>query len=115
MHADGTISHLGRADDLINAGGFRVDPVEVETALLEHPGVAEAAAVERPTGSGASIIAAFWVAVPGAPPPGDDALAAHCAQRLARYKQPRAFHRVDALPHGPTGKLLRRQLRDAPP
>jgi 4-hydroxybenzoate-CoA ligase len=115
MHADGTISHLGRADDLINAGGFRVDPVEVETALLDHPGVAEAAAVERPTGSGASIIAAFWVAVPGARPPDDDALAAHCAQRLARYKQPRTFHRVEALPHGPTGKLLRRQLRDAPP
>jgi 4-hydroxybenzoate-CoA ligase len=112
MHEDGTISHLGRADDLINAGGFRVDPVEVETALLEHPGVAEAAAVERPTGSGASIIAAFWVAAPGPAAPDAAGLAAHCAARLARYKQPRAFHRVDALPHGPTGKLLRRQLRE---
>ena len=112
MHPDGTISHLGRADDLINAGGFRVDPVEVEAAILEHPGVAEAAAVERPTGSGASIIAAFWVAAPGEAPPDEAALAAHCAARLARYKQPRAFHRVEALPHGPTGKLLRRQLRE---
>jgi acyl-coenzyme A synthetase/AMP-(fatty) acid ligase len=113
MHDDGTITHLGRADDLMNAGGFRVDPVEVETALLEHPGVAEAAAVERSVKDGASVIAAFFVAAGGAEIE-EAELAAHCAARLARYKQPRIFRRVEALPHGPTGKLLRRQLRDAP-
>jgi 4-hydroxybenzoate-CoA ligase len=107
MHADGTIAHLGRADDLMNAGGFRVDPVEVEAALLEHPAVTEAAAVAREVKEGVALIAAFYV---GAELP-EDELAAHCAARLARYKCPRSFHRVEALPHGPTGKLLRRELR----
>jgi acyl-coenzyme A synthetase/AMP-(fatty) acid ligase len=113
MHEDGTITHLGRSDDLMNAGGFRVDPVEVEAALLEHPLVVEAAAVERAVKADARVIVAFYVAQPGGEI--DEAgLAAHCAARLARYKQPRIFRRVAALPHGPTGKLLRRQLRDLP-
>lgn len=111
LHGDGTISHLGRADDLMNAGGFRVDPAEVEAALLEHPAIAEAAAVERPVREGVSVIAVAWVAAPGAGASEAD-LAAHCAERLARYKQPRLFRQVESLPHGPTGKLLRRQVRD---
>ncbi len=111
LHDDGTISHLGRADDLMNAGGLRVDPVEVEAALLEHPAVAEAAAIERPVREGVTVIAVAWVAVPGAKA-SEAELAAHCAERLARYKQPRLFRQVDALPLGPTGKLLRRRIRD---
>ena len=47
MDRDGAIAHLGRADDLMNAGGFRVSPAEVEAALVAHPDVAEAAVVER--------------------------------------------------------------------
>ncbi len=111
LHDDGTISHLGRADDLMNAGGFRVDPAEVEAALLEHPAVAEAAAVERQVREGVNVIAVAWVAAPGAEA-SESELAAHCAERLARYKQPRLFRRVDSLPVGPTGKLLRRRIRD---
>ena len=107
---DGSITCLGRADDLINAGGFRVSPAEVEAALLAHPGVAEAAAVDVAVPSGARVIAAFYVARDGAV---DEAeLAAHCAGRLARYKCPRIFRAVDALPRTAIGKVIRRPLRD---
>ncbi len=111
MAPDGAITWLGRADDLINAGGYRVSPAEVEAALLAHPGVAEAAAVELEVRPGVSIVAAFYAPRAGAVPEAD--LSAHCAARLARYKCPRTFHAVAALPRGPNGKLLRRQLRPA--
>jgi acyl-coenzyme A synthetase/AMP-(fatty) acid ligase len=110
MEADGTIAYLGRADDVMNAGGYRVSPGEVEAALLAHPGVAEAAAVEMAVRSGVSIVAAFYVPADGPVPEGE--LAAHCEARLARYKCPRAFHAVAALPRGANGKLLRRRLKD---
>ena len=78
----------------MNAGGFRVSPAEVEAALLAHPGVAEAAAVERAVRAGVTVIAAFYVPR-GAPVPEEAELAAHCAARLARYKCPRMFRAVD--------------------
>jgi acyl-coenzyme A synthetase/AMP-(fatty) acid ligase len=111
MDADGAITHLGRADDVMNAGGFRVSPAEVEAALLAHPGVAEAAAVELATGSGATVVAAFYVPRDGALP--EAQLAAHCAGRLARHKCPRVFRALDVLPRDANGKLLRRRLREA--
>jgi acyl-coenzyme A synthetase/AMP-(fatty) acid ligase len=110
MHQDGTISHLGRADELMTAGGFRIDPSEVEAALLEHPGVIEAGVVEHEVRPGVRVIAAYWVGAEL----GEEDLAAHCASRLAPYKRPRLFRRLTALPRGPTGKLLRRQLRAMP-
>ena len=111
MDEDGAIAHLGRADDVMNAGGFRVSPAEVEAALLAHPGVAEAAAVERAGRPGVTVIAAFYVPRDGPVPEAE--LAAHCAGRLARYKCPRMFRAVEALPRSANGKLLRRQLREA--
>ena len=111
MDPDGCISHLGRADDVMNAGGYRVDPAEVEAALTAHPGVAEAAAVEQAVRPGVSIIAAFYVPAGGPVPEAD--LAAHCAGLLARYKCPRAFYPVEALPRTAYGKLQRRRLRQA--
>ncbi|WP_366940841.1 class I adenylate-forming enzyme family protein [uncultured Amaricoccus sp.] len=109
LHEDDTLEYLGRADDLMNAGGFRVSPAEVEAALLDHPGVAEAAAVAEPARPGVEIIAAYYVPVTDPVPDAD--LAAHCAARLARYKCPRRFVAVDALPRNAAGKLVRRALR----
>ena len=108
---DGAITYLGRDDDMLNAGGFRVSPLEVEAAMEEHPGVREAAAVEVAVKADASVIAVFYAgdAVPEA------ALAAHAGERLARYKCPRLFIRRDALPRNPNGKLLRKVLREAYP
>lgn len=108
MDASGAIAHLGRAGDLMNAGGYRVSPGEVEAALAAHPGVAEAAVAEIAVRAGVRVIAAFYV--PAAGPVPEAELAAHCAARLARYKLPRAFHPVAALPRAPNGKLRRRDL-----
>jgi acyl-coenzyme A synthetase/AMP-(fatty) acid ligase len=111
MDADGLIGWRGRADDLMNAGGYRVAPAEVEEALLAHPLVREAAAVELRVRADVSIVAAFVVA-PGATA---EALDAWCADRLAAYKRPRRIEFRDALPRTPTGKLMRRALAVTPP
>lgn len=110
MEADGAIRYLGRNDDMLNAGGFRVSPLEVECAFDAHPAVAESAAVELPVKDGASVIALFYVPAGGAV--SEAALAAHGAERLARYKQPRLFIPRQALPRGANGKLDRRALRE---
>ena len=104
----GHIIYEGRADDMMNAGGYRVSPIEVETALALHPNILEAAAVELRVKSDTSVIAAFYVADNVID---EDELAAHAAHHLARYKCPRLFIRVDALPRGANNKLLRRKLR----
>lgn len=107
MAADGTISYAGRDDDMMNAGGFRVSPLEVEQAMLSTPGLTTCAAAEVQLSPGKSIIVLFYT---GPQPLDDAALKAHAATRLARYKQPRAFVHLPTLPTGPTGKLIRRHL-----
>ncbi len=107
MAADGRIAYRGRADDLINAQGYRVAPEEVEAALLRHPAVAEAGVAGFSPKPGVTLVGAWIVARAGV-----DArtLAGHCADRLAPYKTPRAFFSVEALPRSPNGKLRRRAL-----
>jgi acyl-coenzyme A synthetase/AMP-(fatty) acid ligase len=106
--ATGAIAYLGRDDDMMNAGGYRVSPIEIENALAAAPGVAEIAAAEVRVKADASVIAAFVVA---AAPLDLDALNAYAAARLARYKCPRLWVRVAELPRGANNKLLRRRLR----
>lgn len=109
MEADGAITYLGREDGMLNAGGYRVSPLEVEAALNAHPAVAESAAVELRVKADATVIAAFYQA---RGPVGQAALAEHLAARLARYKQPRLLVEVAALPRTPNGKIDRRALRE---
>ncbi|QUJ77637.1 acyl--CoA ligase [Sulfitobacter albidus] len=108
MDAQGQITYLGRDDDMMNAGGFRVSPLEVEQCLTAHPDITGAAAVEVTVKAGASVIAAYYTA---AAPLDEDALHRYAEANLARYKQPRLYIHTDALPTGANGKLLRRQLR----
>lgn len=110
---DGAIRYLGRADDVMTAGGYRVSPLEVEAALERHPLISEAAACEVTLASGARVIAAFYVAPDVIDPESlDEAeLAGFAAASLARYKCPRIFVRLAGLPRGPNDKLLRRALR----
>jgi acyl-coenzyme A synthetase/AMP-(fatty) acid ligase len=108
MDATGAITYLGRADDMMNAGGFRVSPIEVEAALAAHPGIAEAAVTDIEVKEDARLVMAFYTG----PEPLDPAsLDAHCRDRLAAYKCPRGFFHVESLPTGANGKLLRRALR----
>jgi acyl-coenzyme A synthetase/AMP-(fatty) acid ligase len=109
IDANGAVTYLGRADDMLNAGGFRVSPLEIEAALTEHPKISEAATVEVPVKSGAMIIAAFYSATEVID---KSELADFAAARLAKYKSPRIYVKVDILPRGANGKLLRKQLRD---
>ena len=106
--ADGAIATLGRGDDMMNAGGFRVAPGEVEDVLAAVPGAGEVAAAELAVPGGASVIGAFWAGEAT-----EAALRAAAAAGLARYKQPRVFGRLEALPRTPTGKVNRRALREA--
>ncbi len=108
MAEDGAITYLGRGDDMMNAGGFRVSPVEVEATLSQFPGVAEVAATEIRVKSDATVIAAFYVTSQDVD---ETALSEFAQTHLARYKQPRLFIKMDALPKGGNGKLNRKALR----
>ena len=107
--ADGYLTHLGRADDTMNAGGFRVSPVEVEAALATCPGLAEVGVAERRVRPDVSVIAAYVVRSPGIALSEAEVLQ-HAATRLAAYKQPKQVIFVPSLPRSANGKLLRRQL-----
>jgi len=113
MDADGYVSHRGRANDLMKALGYRVSPLEVEAALSEHPGVAEVACAEVPVRADVSVIAAFIVPRAGAHPTASE-IERFAAERLARYKCPRAVVLVESLPRTPNGKLMRAQLKLPP-
>lgn len=104
------ITYLGRSDDMMNAGGYRVSPLEVEAVLLTHPEVVEAAVAEVEVKAGVTVIAAFYVGHATS-----DALTEFCETRLAKYKCPRMFVRRDALPRGANGKLRRKDLRAETP
>jgi acyl-coenzyme A synthetase/AMP-(fatty) acid ligase len=103
---DGAIRYLGRADDLLNPGGYRVSPLEVEAALQGLP-VEDLAVGQMETETGATILVAYYC---GAALDTDSA-DAFAAARLARYKRPRAWLRRDSLPRNTNGKLMRRNLR----
>lgn len=109
MATDGAVSYLGRDDDMMNAGGFRVSPLEVERALADHPGITEVACTEVTVRDGVSVIAAFYT---GPEPLPEPTLTAHAAERLARYKQPRLYRHCQTLPRNANGKLSRRALRE---
>ncbi len=102
------LRYIGRADDMMNAGGFRVSPLEIEAALTLHPSVSEAAATQVQLDADTTLIAAFYTGDATA----EDILKAHCAKHLAFFKRPHAIIRLDTLPRGANNKLLRRSLRD---
>lgn len=110
MDEDGYITHLGRNDDLMNAFGFRVAPLEIEQVLGEHPDVAEAAVTEVNVRENVSVIAAFVVLRDGAKPD-VKSLQALAEAKLASYKVPREFIFAKSLPHTPNGKVKRSELR----
>ncbi|MFP7673075.1 class I adenylate-forming enzyme family protein [Marivita sp. S0852] len=111
MTQKGDILYHGRADDMMNAGGYRVSPLEVEAALMAHPDVHDVGVTDIEIKADTRIIAAYYTA--------DTTLdEAHLKQwasdTLARYKQPRVFRHVAALPRNANGKLVRRKLPDLP-
>ena len=114
LDAEGYLFLVGRSDDVINRGGEKIYPREIEEILLAQPGVRSAAVV----GLADAVLGERPVAyvVPECGAVADEvteALRAACAQRLPRHKQPSEFWLVDEMPLGPTGKISRRLLKDS--
>ncbi|MCX5334346.1 acyl-CoA synthetase [Streptomyces sp. NBC_00140] len=109
--SDGYVRIVGRkATDLIKSGGYKIGAGEIENALLEHPGVREAAVTGEPDADlGERIVAWIVPADPGAPP-GLEELAEHVASRLAPHKRPRIVHHLSSLPRNDMGKIMKRSL-----
>ena len=106
---DGAYRIVGRTKEMIIRSGYKVYPREVEDVLAAHPAVLEAAVVGVPDERRGEEVVAFVSLAPGAEAsPGD--LVGHCRERLAAYKYPRRIEVRACLPHGPTGKVLKREL-----
>ena len=110
---DGRLRILGRMDGLIVTGGEQVWPEEVETVLLGHAGIAEAAVAGREDPRWGERVVAFVVPADPARPPDVDAVRAHVGERLARHKVPKDLEIVAALPRSSLGKLRRGRLGSA--
>jgi acetyl-CoA synthetase len=113
LEPNGAISFVGRADDVITSSGYRIGPFDVESALIEHQSVVEAAAVGKPDPERTEIVKAFVVLKPGfAPTPAlADELQQHVKRRLSAHAYPREIEFVEALPKTPSGKVQRFLLR----
>ena len=109
---DGYLTLRDRSKDLIISGGMNIYPREVEEALLRHPGVRAAAVVGRPDAEWGEAVVAFVVAEDGAAPPSVDDLDRTCLDHIARFKRPKEYRFVDALPTNNYGKVVKRELRD---
>jgi len=114
LNDDGSISFVGRADDVITTSGYRVGPFDVESALVEHPAVIEAAVIGKPDPERTELVKAF-VVLHGSQV-GDTALAEqlqrHVRERLSAHAYPREIEFVAELPKTPSGKIQRFLLRD---
>ncbi|MBI2394448.1 MAG: long-chain fatty acid--CoA ligase [Deltaproteobacteria bacterium] len=107
---DGYYFIVDRKKDMIIRGGFNVYPREVEECLYAHPAIAEAAVIGVPNESHGEEVKAIVAFKPGHTATPEE-LTAYCKEHLAAYKYPRMFEIRDALPKGPTGKILKRELR----
>ncbi|XP_051663190.1 acyl-coenzyme A synthetase ACSM4, mitochondrial-like isoform X3 [Manacus candei] len=116
MDEDGYIWFMGRSDDVIISSGYRIGPFEVESALIEHPAVAEAAVVSSPDPIRGEVVKAFVVLSPSFKSQDPNKLACelqeHVKKVTAPYKYPRKIEFVQQLPKTNSGKIRRNELRN---
>ena len=110
LEADGFLSITGRKKDMLIVGGENVFPTEIEAALRRHPEVEEAAVIGVPDPSRGEVPVAFVTLSDGGQA-SEIELRGFARDHLAGYKVPRQVTIVDELPRGPTGKVLKHQLR----
>ncbi|MEU9298573.1 acyl-CoA synthetase [Streptomyces sp. NPDC048266] len=112
--ADGAVRLVGRkATDLIKSGGYKIGAGEIENALLDHPGIREAAVTGEPDPDLGERIVAWVVPADAERPPAAAELADHVARLLAPHKRPRVVRYLDALPRNDMGKVLKKALPEA--
>jgi malonyl-CoA/methylmalonyl-CoA synthetase len=108
---DGYLRIVGRrATDLIKSGGYKIGAGEIESVLLEHPGVSEVAVTGEPDDDLGERIVAWVVPADGAEKPGEQELADHVAKLLTPHKRPRVVRYLDELPRNAMGKVMKRRL-----
>jgi long-chain acyl-CoA synthetase len=110
VDADGFYFIVDRKKDMIIRGGFNVYPREIEEILYAHAAVAEAAVIGVPDAMHGEEVKAVVALKPGAAATPDE-LVAWCKERVAAYKYPRSVEIIASLPKGPTGKILKRELK----
>jgi long-chain acyl-CoA synthetase len=114
LDEDGFLFLCDRQSDMIISGGANIYPAEIEAEIIMHPAVADVAVFGVPDAEWGEQVKAVVEPLPGAEP--DDALAADILAslegRLAKMKWPRSIDFVEALPRDPSGKLIKRRLRD---
>jgi acetyl-CoA synthetase len=110
---DGYLWYQGRSDDVIKSAGYRIGPAEIESCLVKHPAVLNAAVIGKPDATRGSIVKAFIVLQAGHSPSSNliEQIQAHVRGRLAPYEYPREIEFIDALPMTTTGKVQRKELR----
>ncbi|QPC43305.1 AMP-binding protein [Kaustia mangrovi] len=111
LDEDGYLTLTDRSKDVIISGGTNIYPREVEEVLLAAPGVAEVSVIGRPHADWGEIVVAYVVAEPGATPH-EGMLDRLCLERMARFKRPKRYRFVDALPKNNYGKVLKTALRE---
>ena len=111
LDADGFLTLKDRSKDLIISGGSNIYPREVEEVLLTAPGVAEVAVVGMPDAEWGEVVVAFVVAQTGVALTTPE-LDEHCLAQMARFKRPKHYRLVDALPKNNYGKVLKTELRE---
>ena len=114
IRADGNLCLLGRVRDMIRVGGENLSGAEVEAVLMQHPVVKQAAAVAAPDPRLGEVVVAFVETKPGSAASADELLA-HCRERLAHFKVPRAVHFVTSWPMTGSGKIQKRSLLETVP
>ncbi|HMD64762.1 MAG TPA: hypothetical protein VKF83_12435 [Stellaceae bacterium] len=107
---EGFLTLRDRSKDMITSGGSNIYPREIEEVLLRHPGLVKASVVGRPHPEWGEEVVAFVVARPGAEI-GEGALDRLCLDHIARFKRPRHYRFIDALPKNNYGKVLKTELR----
>ncbi|WP_050616120.1 class I adenylate-forming enzyme family protein [Bacillus testis] len=111
MDEDGYLFLCGRSSDMVIRGGENISPAEIESVLMDHPGVADVAVIGVPSLEwGEEVVAVVVPLNPQAPP--EDELISFCSGRLASYKRPSKIEFAAELPRTSTGKILKRQLRE---
>lgn len=111
MDEDGFFRIVGRTKDMINAGGYKVFPDEIDTLLMAHPDILECATIGVPDATRGETVKTFAVLIEGRELSADD-IVAYCREHLAAYKVPRQVEFIDELPKSAVLKVLRRELRD---
>ncbi len=110
---DGYLWYRGRSDDVIKSSGYRIGPAEIESCLVRHEAVANAAVIGLPDAERGQIVKAYVVLQPGRTPSAglEDDIRAHVRAKLAPYQYPKEIEFIDTLPMTTTGKVQRKELR----